>query len=167
MLNGLLILLYTAFLVPESAHAFHLSKSMMEYNEQEKALQISMHIFLDDLEDALRLEGNDQLFLCTEKEAPEAEGYMEAYLRKHFLITVNGEVKSYNFLGKEPSEDFQAAWCYIEIENIEELKELTIKHDLLMEVFDDQKNVVQLVGPNRKRGTLLFQKGREEETVKF
>ena len=139
----------------------------MEYNEQEKALQISMHIYLDDLEDALRLEGNDDLFLCTEKEDPQAEGYMEAYVKKHFLITVNGVSKDYQFLGKEPSEDFQATWCYIEIENIDELKELTITHDLLMEVFDDQKNVIQLIGPNRKRGTLLFQKGRKQETVKF
>lgn len=148
-------------------HEFHLSKAMVEYNMQEKAIQVSMHIFLDDLEEALRREGKDKLHLCTAKESAEAESYMEAYLREHFKIKVNGQAVNYNFLGKEPSEDYQAAWCYVEVENVTELKEIEIVNDLLMEVFDDQKNVIQLIGPNKKKGVLLLQKGRTKEKVKF
>jgi hypothetical protein len=73
----------------------------------------------------------------------------------------------YNFLGKEPSGDYQGAWCYIEVENVAQLSIINIQNNLLMEIFDDQKNVIQLIGPNNKRGTILFQKGRETETVKF
>jgi len=148
-------------------HAFHLSKCLMEYNSEEKAIQISMHIFLDDLEDALREKGHDKLFLCTPKETPEAEQHMEDYLRAHFKLVVNGKEKTYNFLGKEASEDLQAAWCYIEVEDVEDLTELEVSNDLLIEVFEDQKNVVHLLGPNKKRGTLLLQKGRIKEKVVF
>lgn len=154
---------------PASAdlHNFHLSKALVEYNETEKAIQVSMHIFLDDLEEALRRKGLDDLHFCTKKENEFAEAYLEAYLREHFILTVNGQKADYQFLGKEPSGDYQGAWCYIEVENVHQLSEISIHNDLLMETFEDQKNVIQLIGPNKKRGTLLLQKGREAETVKF
>jgi hypothetical protein len=148
-------------------HEFHLSKALVEYNAQDQAIQVSMHVFLDDLEEALRREGKDKLFICTTKESAEAEAYMETYLREHFKISVNGQAVTYNFLGKEASEDLLAAWCYIEVENVSVLNELEITNDLLLEVYDDQKNVVQLIGPNRKRGTLLLQKGKTNQTVRF
>jgi hypothetical protein len=148
-------------------HDIHLSKALIEYNEAEKAIQVSMHLFLDDLEEALRRKGLDDLYFCTKKEDEFAEAYLEAYLREHFILTVNGEEMEYNFLGKEPSGDYQGAWCYIEVENVAQLSIINIQNNLLMEIFDDQKNVIQLIGPNNKRGTILFQKGRETETVKF
>lgn len=167
MQNILLSLILLASPFAGKLHKFHLSKSLVEYNQEARAIQVSMHIFLDDLEEGLRKKGFDNLYFCTKKENEYAEAYLEAYLREHFIITVNGQEATYNFLGKEPSEDFQGAWCYIEIENVTQLKELKIRNDLLIEVFDDQKNVIQLIGPNNKRGTLLLQKGRESETVKF
>ncbi|HKK75356.1 MAG TPA: DUF6702 family protein [Saprospiraceae bacterium] len=150
-----------------AVHDFHLSKALVEYNEKEQAIQVSMHIFLDDLEEALRRKGLDDLYFCTKKEDEYAEAYMEAYLREHFTLTINGQETEYNFLGKEPSGDFQGAWCYIEVKDVSQLNEISIRNDLLMEIFEDQKNVIQLIGPNNKRGTLLLQRGREEETVKF
>lgn len=163
----LLCLLSSSVLETNNLHEFHLSKSLMEYNQEEKALQVSMHIFLDDLEEALRKQGKDQLYICTTKESEDAEMHLEAYLRDHFKITINGQAVEYNFLGKEASEDYQAAWCYVEVENISELKEIEVVNDLLLEVFDDQKNVIQLIGPNKKRGVLLLQKGRTKEKVSF
>lgn len=148
-------------------HDMHLSKALVEYNQNEQAIQVSMHIYLDDLEEALRRKGMDSLYLCTRKEAELAEAYLEAYLREHFILTVNGTAAEYNFLGKEPSGDYQGAWCYVEVENVSQLKELSIHNDLLLEVFEDQRNIIQLIGPNQKRGTLLLQKGRLAETIKF
>ena len=163
----LLLFLPSLSIETDDLHEFHLSKALMEYNTQEKALQVSMHIFLDDLEEALRQEGKDKLFICTDKESENAEAYLEAYLRDHFKITINGKPAKYNFLGKEPSEDYQAAWCYIEIENVAELKEIEILNDVLIETFADQKNVIQLIGPNKKRGVLILQKGKTKEKIKF
>lgn len=167
-LQSLLLLLLSNPLADQAIfHEFHLSKSLVEYNASEKAIQVSMHIFLDDLEEALRKQGKDQLHICTTKESAEAEAHLEAYIRDHFKMIVNGKAVEFNFLGKEPSEDYQAAWCYIEVEGVETLKDIEIRNDLLMEIFDDQKNVVQLIGPNKKRGVLLLQKGRTKEKVSF
>ena len=35
-------------------HTVHVSKTMVEYNEKEKSLQISVHLFIDDLEESLK-----------------------------------------------------------------------------------------------------------------
>lgn len=148
-------------------HDFHVSKCMVEYSAPDRALQVSMHLFIDDLEEALRREGADKLYICTNKEAPTAEAHMLTYLQKHFQLVVNGQSYDYEFIGKELSEDLQAVWCYLEITGLSKVESLTITNDILMEVFDDQRNIINIDGPNKKRGFLLFQKGQSTDTVKF
>ncbi len=150
-----------------TAHQFHLSKCLIEYNEADKALQVSMHLFIDDLEEALRKQGADKLFLCADKEAPDAEVHLERYILQHFKISVNGKPQSFSFLGKEPSEDLIGVWCYLEAENIQSLKEVSVIYDILMEVFDDQKNVVSVRGPQKKQASFLLQKGSAQDSVTF
>ena len=36
---------------------------MVEYNEKEKSLQISVHLFIDDLEESLKKEGTNSILL--------------------------------------------------------------------------------------------------------
>ena len=148
-------------------HEFHLSKCDIDYNEGEKALQISMHIFIDDLETALAKEGKDKLYICTEKEVEEAEGYVFDYLTRHFQLQVDGQAVSYNFIGKEISEDLQAVWCYLEVESVEQVGRLSISNNILMEAFDDQKNIVSIKGPDKKQGYFLMKDGKYEEEITF
>lgn len=140
-------------------HDFHISKCLIDYNEPEQALQMSMHIFLDDLEEALRRQGADKLFLCTPKETADAEQHLTEYLRQHFRLKANGRERAFSFVGKEISEDLAAVWCYLEVAGVSGLKELEVTNDILMEVYSDQKNVVSINGPGRKQGMLLMQKG--------
>jgi hypothetical protein len=148
-------------------HKFHVSKCLVEFNEPEQALQMSMHIFLDDLEEALRKKGADDLFICTKMESEDAEVHMSQYVANNFIIEVNGEVLEYEFLGKEPSEDLQGVWCYLEILNVTSVKNLKITNNILLEVYDDQKNVISIIGPDRRKGMMLLQRGQSSEEVSF
>ena len=150
-----------------SDHDFHVSKCLVEYNEGEQALQVSLHLFIDDLEEALRRQGADGLFLCTPKEHKQAEQHVYRYLQQHFRFVVNGSPRDYTFIGKEVSEDLMAVWCYLEIAGVSSLKTLQVSNDLLMEVFDDQKNLVSISGPAKKQGLLLFQKGDTVKKAQF
>jgi hypothetical protein len=152
---------------PPSYHKFHISKCLVEFNEQEQALQFSMHIFLDDLEEALRRKGADDLFICTKMETENAEAIMAEYITKNFVLELNGEAVAYNFLGKEPSEDLLGVWCYMEISGIQNVKNLKITNNILLEVYDDQKNVVSIIGPERRKGMMLLQRGQSTEQVTF
>jgi hypothetical protein len=101
---------------------------MVEYNEKEKSLQISVHLFIDDLEESLKKEGHTKLFICTEREATQAEKHIESYLRKNLSFSINGKSTSYTFVGKEGSSDMSAVWIYLEIPVTGKIKTINIKN---------------------------------------
>lgn len=151
-----------------SDHEFHMSKCEIAFNQEEKALQIILHLFIDDLESALAEEDIKDLFICTDKEAADAEQHIANYLEQNFTLQVNGKEAAYSFLGKEVSEDLQAVWCYLEVLDIESLQELSIKNQLLTSTFDDQKNIVSITSSAEgRKGYFLFDKETFEDTVQF
>lgn len=153
---------------PTTLHDLHLSKCLIEYNTQAQALQVTLFIYLDDLEaDIEREDGHTNLKLCTKKEAPEGENYMETYIRRHLRMIVDGEEQTYNFLGKEPSDDYQAAWCYLEIEGVEDVKELTIENDILIQLFADQQNVLEIKKDRKRKGFFLLDRKATTQKVDF
>ena len=91
----------------------------------------------------------------------------QSHLKKQFEISVNGTPVAYQFLGKEISEDMMAVWCYLYIPEVRTLKELSVSNKILMEVYDDQKNIVSVVGPGERKGLLLFQRGKYTDSVSF
>ena len=138
------------------AHDFHLSKCDINYNASEKAIQISLNVFIDDLELALSQDGYDSLRICTPKESPLAEELMLNYFRKHLIIKVDEQPIELNWVGKEVSEDFAAVWSYLEVSNITPEKSISVMNDILLNEFDDQQNVVKLVMDKRRKSFFLF-----------
>ncbi|MDX1665854.1 MAG: DUF6702 family protein [Saprospiraceae bacterium] len=161
-------LFFLLFCTSAFLHDIHISKGLVEYNEAENALQITLHIFVDDLEDAIRLKhGHENLQIGTEKEHPEAEIYIEEYLRETFSLTVDGEKRSFTLLGKELSDDYMAVWCYLEISEVPPFKKLTLHNSILMDLFDDQSNIVTVKGPDGKRSGSLFQQTERTRDFTF
>ncbi len=148
-------------------HEFHLSKSLIEYAEDEKAIQITMHLFIDDLEDALKLKGIEKLYICTDKEAANAEEEVYKYLQENFSISIDNQALEYAFIGKEISEDLLAVWCYLEVTNVETFQQMEVMNRSLLEAFDDQKNLISIIGPNGKKGFFMLDKGKPTEIAKF
>lgn len=146
-------------------HQFHVSKCLIEYNSEESAIQISMHLFIDDTEEALRRKGFDKLFICSEKESETAEEHLGAYLIQQLRLEVDGKTLTPTFLGKEVTEDFLGMWCYLEITGVKSPKEITIINEVLMDTFEDQKNIVNVIGPGNQKGMFLFQKGETKESM--
>ncbi|NUO03069.1 MAG: hypothetical protein HUU01_20865 [Saprospiraceae bacterium] len=159
---ALLLLTFKPYL-----HEFHASKCLIEYQAEEKTVQISLHLFIDDVEEALRRKGADKLFLCTEKESKQAEVYLERYLRQNLQLKLDGRERPFRFLGKEAADDWMGMWCYFEIGEVAPFQELIIDNTLLTEVFSDQKNLVSIVGPDHKKSSLLFHKQKTQQRVAF
>lgn len=148
-------------------HEFHVSKCEIDYNTSENALQITLHIFLDDLELSMEAQGAEKQFLCTEKELEGADNVYFDYLKKNFQISLNnGKIVKYQWIGKEISDDLAAVWTYLEITNVTDLSDISVKNTVLMDVHDDQKNIVQIKGGGA-RGYFLLQRGKEKQSVSF
>jgi hypothetical protein len=151
---------------PTAIHDFHVSKCLIEYNTQASAIQISLHVFIDDTEEALKRLGAPQdLYICTEKEHAEAEQQLADYLIQHLRLEIDGKLVAPSFLGKEVTEDLAGMWCYLEITDVKDIQHLTITNEVLMDAFDDQKNIVNVIGPGNQKGMFLFQKGESKDSI--
>ena len=148
------------------SHDYHLSKTLIEQSRSGNSLEISMHIFIDDLELALQEQGHTNLFLCTEKESETAEQVVERYLQDQFLVEVNQKLVSATWIGKEVSKDLRGVWCYLEITHPEPIETITVTHSLLFDIYRDQRNIVQVSLNDGRKGFFLLEPGRSSESLK-
>ncbi len=152
----------------ETAHEFHVSKCLVEYKAENAELQISMNIFIDDLETALESMGVEKLFIGTEKESEDADDFIEKYIDQVFQIEIDekGMVDPI-FLGKEISDDLTSIWCYMQISMPQPLQSLKVKNSILLETFDDQKNITSIVGPENKKDSFMSIRGDDVKVVSY
>lgn len=137
-------------------HDFHISKCNINYHEESRSVQIVLHVFIDDLEMVLDKNGYKNLHLCTDKEIPEAEQYMNDYLLNELNIFIDGEPSAPEFLGKEVSEDLIAVWCYYEIYDVAFPSSIALSNTIMMNEFDDQKNIINVEVNSERKAYWLF-----------
>ena len=123
-------------------HPFHVSVCDMEHNEKSKSLEITHHIFLDDLEEALRKKYDPVLDIVNPSDESKRDEMLKEYILEHFTVFVNGKLQDGRYLGHEIEND--AMYCYIEIEGVKRLKSISVSNNILMEIFDDQVNLVHI-----------------------
>ncbi len=141
-----------------------MSKSEIHYTAEENAIQMSVHIFVDDLESALKEKGVDSLFIATEKEVDNANTFISSYLNQTLNIKVDDQTKEAQFLGKEMSDDLMAIWCYLEILEVPDCASVSISNRILFEMFDDQRNIVKYSTDTGKKDYYIFDlKDQEKE----
>jgi len=153
--------------VSGSMHDLHLSKSTVNYKTTDETLQITVNIFIDDLELALYEMGYDSLHLFTIDESEMADEYIADYINEYFTIEIDGYTVHPTWLGKEMSDDYQAAWCYLEVPELPSLKKMKVSNRILIDIYDDQRNIVQVEKNNRRIEDFLFSKNIKEMSAEF
>lgn len=134
-------------------HAYHTSLTEIQYNAQEKSLEISIRMFTDDLETALTKANNGQKVMIGGKN-DNSEAILNKYVQQHFAVLVSQKQKrAMNVLGKETEGD--ATWVYVEIPNAQDFKGNILYNNIMQELFDDQTNLVNFIQPGGKK-TYVF-----------
>jgi hypothetical protein len=133
----------------------------VEYAKKEESLQIISRIFIDDLESALFERYDVKSDLGTPGESDEGIAYIERYFNSKFTVFVNGEVRKYTFLGRKYDRD--QVICYLELTGIPEagLKSVGIQNEILMDVFEEQKNLVHLKILGAKKSYVLIRENNK------
>ena len=134
-------------------HKYYLSVTDLEYNEEAASLQMITRLFYDDLEDALRERYDENIVVDATSDQEVLDTYIKKYLNKKLTISVNGQVQSLSYLGKEYEDDYVV--CYIEITKISDIKTIEIENTLLMDAFSEQKNMVHTNILGKKKSLLL------------
>ncbi len=152
-LSALFLLLLFSLTLNGYAHKFYVSLCRIHYVPDSARLQITIRIFTDDLEKALWEQDVSEVRLGTDREPPEADSLLSAYLLRHFSLLVHERPLPLHFLGKEVSYD--VTWCYLEADDVKPFDELKVESDLLTEHFPAQINLVQLSAGDEEKGVML------------
>ena len=138
-------------------HAFHTSITEMRYNPKEKAFEISLRVFTDDLEKTLSANNQNKKFVI--ENTDKNDSFIEQYVRKHFVVTTSRNQKLiYQYVGKEKEGD--ATWIYLEMPANESIKGSKIQNSVLMDSFDDQTNIVNIFLKSEKKSYLFTVKNK-------
>lgn len=136
----LFLLLSAILFVSFKLHPYFLSVTEIEYQPQEKSIQIASKIFTDDFEDALRNEFNVKIEILSATEKKKNEALINMYFQKHLKLSVNGKPVQFEMVGFEKQEE--AIWTYLEVKNISGFKTITVFNDLLYQYRQDQINII-------------------------
>lgn len=146
-------------------HPFHVSVSDIKYKEDQKAIQISTRIFLDDLEVALRnYSGNEKLNITNKEEWIFINEQLGMYVLENLKLSdKKGDMKM-DYIGAEIEDDVM--WVYVEIEKVKKLESITVWNSLLTESFDDQENLIHFRAFDNVKSERLY-RGEEERVFEW
>jgi hypothetical protein len=146
-----------------NAHPMHIAVSELNYNTQQRTLEVSHKIFYDDLESTINKRYNVKLNLNTPQELPNADDYIHKYISTSFIVRQQGKVLPMTYVGREYEQD--AVWVYYEITNAPITANLLITNQLLMESFDDQSNLLHFQKQDYKKSLRFTLQDRVLELV--
>jgi len=147
-------ILFLFIISAEKKHEYYVSVTKIEYSKEQESLQIISQIFIDDFETLMRKRFDETITLDTDEEPKIIETYMQRYLSDKLKISVNDEAANFKFIGKEYKDDI--TYCYLEIENVSEVKSIEVINRLLFDAIDEQQNIVRLKLFGKNRSFLLL-----------
>lgn len=123
----------------QAAHDFHVSVAQVEY--QDENLQASFKIFSDDLVKALEQEYGEEVVL--DPPSPQLDSLAALYLQERVYWESPGLGEpTFHFVGLE--SEVGITYLYASWNFPEKPVQLTVTNRLLVELFPDQSNLINL-----------------------
>ena len=145
-------------------HKYYVSLCEIEFIKEKQSIQITLGVFIEDLEFTLNKNSGKQLNLGSKIEVGNIDDYYKKYLNEHLQISVNGKNQPYKFIGKEYDGDIVR--FYLEINSIKELKSIEVTNNILIQEFDNQKNIVKIKVKDFNK-TFYLNKSNDKSLLKF
>mgnify|MGYP006447081119 CR=1 FL=1 len=164
MLKWIIILFFTLKPVNQQEHKFYLSLTDIVYDQQEERLEITSDVFIDDFQNLLKKRYQRNFLLVEGDEYDYTKKYIKKYLADKFSIRLKGNQKQIKYLGKKYRDDKLRFYLYVK--NVKPFDQIQITNKILMDLFEDQKNMIH-VNNGSETKSLLLEKGRSEGLLKF
>ena len=158
------LILFLGLLTSFTLHKYYVSVTEINYNQKTEQLEISLKLFNDDWQNALDYRLGKPVNLGSENEYQKLDSLVSAYLFDNFKIEVNEEEKKLHIIGSEI--EGEATWIYMYADEVKTINSIEIKNKLLTEMFDEQRNVVQLTYGKINKSALLT-KSRSSKKFEF
>lgn len=139
-------------------HSFHASLAELVWDGDSKALQLSVRLVPDDLEEAVSRHARRKVRL----EDAGADALLAAYVAEKMAISADGVPLKWKWVGQDA--DVHSVWLHLEASLDSPPRRLVITNSLLHEVLDEQVNSVT-VKLGSSRSTLTFAAGSGAQSV--
>jgi hypothetical protein len=146
------------------AHTYYLSLTQIEFNPKRKSIEVIINVFVDDIETALNKIHGKKFQLNTKSQLRHADTYFTQYLKDHLSFKIDGKSVQFNFIGKEYDSD--VVFFYLEIKDIQSIKEIEVNSTILIQYFPEQQNLVKS-NINKKHKSLLLTKKEQKGVLKY
>lgn len=144
---------FLLFSLAFTTHKYYLSLTQIEYNKDQKSLEIIINVFMDDIELAINKEYDVDLRLTTNQELEDVDSYFQKYLRENLRFLVNNELVNYNFIGKEYEGDL--VYFYLEVNLRNSPVSLEVVNTILITYFEQQQNVIKFKNGSNRQSKIL------------
>ncbi len=149
LMPNLLLLLFLRFFAP---HPIHLS--MMEVFEENQQVVFSVTLFADDFSAAI---GYAEHAEAIQNGKTKTNDLIIKYLKSKLKLKVNGKPINYSLSRTESTHE--TITCILKPNPAQkEVSKIEISNELMLELFDDQRNMVQARIPGKKEGALQLNK---------
>ncbi len=128
-----------------SEHDIHVSVCDIIEKEDEAQLEVSLRIFYDDLLNAVGLKMGEEI----PEDYTGSDDLIEKFINKHFSISLNGEKVLLDY--QESISYPPAVWTTFTIEVGDPILEIEVNNTILVDLFDDQVNMVNLRFNGKKK----------------
>lgn len=156
----LILILFSSF----SLHKYYVGLTQIEYNTNNKSVEITLKLFTDDLELTLNKQYGTSFELSTSSNIKADNEAINNYVNQKLQIKINGKNVSYNMIGKEFEDDMTL--LYFEINNVRNLKSIEVINKLLFETFEEQHHILKIKSSNTHKNILLT-KNKFKEFIKI
>lgn len=143
-------------LVSTALHKYYLSTTTIETNKENRSLECTLMFFRDDMEQVLQEKTTEKVYLIEHSADSLLAPIVEAYILDKFSISQGKQNLPLQYIGYESDEEH--VWVYVE-SAIPAQGDFSVSNSCLMELFDDQKNVINFKrGEDVKSALLLGQR---------
>ena len=145
-------------------HPFHVSLCEVYYNPRSQRVELVQRIFLDDLEEALRVYAQDPYLDVSRPIDPVAfDSLLEAYYVERLSLKINQKDRQLNYLGHRKKKTHMYSYMETDQKIRRSPRHLFIRNTILFEQFNDQQNLINIrIGPDKKSFTLRAQEPQQE-----
>ena len=122
-----------------AAHKFYLSNTTIEFNAENRAIEITSKIFTDDLEHAI--ESQCYRYNSLYPQTPEVFELVKKYIGERLNLNVGGRNVVLNFLGYSVDNDMTT--LFLE-GNYFDPNLVIVNNTILVDIYTDQQNITEV-----------------------
>lgn len=134
-------------------HPFFVSVIEINHNSKEKSVEVSMRIFTDDFEGALKKFSNTKIDLANPANKEAIDKNIVSYVKQKMYVQINGKPALLEYVGYEIKKE--SVWVYFEIDNITTVKKVEVNCNLLYEYQEKQMNIFHVNANGKEKSYKL------------